>query len=332
MASSITKISFHVPTQTLTNEFFENIAPHLSADKIETKLGIKNRHIVDENETALDLAYHACLKLFQDFDNTQVDFLILCTQSPDYYLPTTACVLQNKLGLPTTVGAFDFNLGCSGYIYGLGIAKGLIASGQAKNVLLVTSETYSKHIHPQDFANRTIFGDAASASIVSASDTDNILQFVYGTDGSGMNNLIVPNGGMRNAINANAGVIEYSEGNLTTNNNLFMNGPEIFNFTIGAVPGLITKTLEKNNLSFDDIDFFIFHQANKYMLDYLRKKTGIPTEKYYNNMIETGNTVSSTIPIALKNSIDQNLVKKGDKVLLCGFGVGYSWGATIIII
>lgn len=332
MASSITKISFHIPSKTLPNEFFENIAPQLSADKIETKLGIKNRHIVDENETALDMAYQACIKLFQDFDKTQVDFLILCTQSPDYHLPTTACVLQDKLGLPTTVGAFDFNLGCSGYIYGLGIAKGLIVSGQAKNVLLVTSETYSKHIHPQDIANRTIFGDAASASIVSESDTDNILQFVYGTDGSGMNNLIVPNGGMRNAYNANAPVIEYSEGNLTTNNNLFMNGPEIFNFTIGAVPKLITQTLEKNNLSLDDIDFFIFHQANKYMLDYLRKKTGIPTEKYYNNMIETGNTVSSTIPIALKNSIDQNLVKKGDKVLLCGFGVGYSWGATIIII
>lgn len=323
-------ISYYLPDKILSNEDLYKEFSNYEPSQIESKIGIRNRHIVSENETALDLAFNACEKVLKEYDRSKIDFLILCTQSPEYILPTTACILQDRLGLKTDIGAFDFNLGCSGFVYGLAISKGLISSGVANNILLVTSETYTRHINPKDYANKSIFGDGAAAVILEKSDEEHILEFVLGTDGKGMNNLIIPNGGARNKYNENEVVESDDSGNYRTKNDLYMNGPEIFNFTIKAIPPLINKTLEKNNLRLEDIDYFIFHQANKYMLDYLRKKIKIPTEKFYNNMQETGNTVSATIPIALKDCLENGTVKAGDKVLLCGFGVGYSWGATIL--
>jgi 3-oxoacyl-[acyl-carrier-protein] synthase-3 len=210
------------------------------------------------------------------------------------------------------------------------MSKGLISADIAKNVLLVTSETYSRHIHPLDLANRTIFGDGAAATIVSFSETEKIFQFVLGTDGSGMTNLIVPNGGMKSPKNPDAVEITNASGDISTPNCLYMNGPEIFNFTIEAVPVAFNQVLQKNNVTLSDIDYVIFHQANKYMIDFLRKKLAIPEEKFFMDMADTGNTVSATIPIGLKKATDRGLIKEGDRVLLCGFGVGYSWGATII--
>ncbi len=166
MNSYIKAISYYLPTDYLDNFNLSSIFPDWTAEKISDKVGIKKRHIAAADETAADLAEKSALKLFKEhcIDPSSIDFLLLCTQSPDYFLPTTACVLQNKLGLSTSIGALDFNLGCSGFVYGLSIAKGLISAGIAKNVLLITSETYSKHIHPLDKKNRTIFGDAAAAS------------------------------------------------------------------------------------------------------------------------------------------------------------------------
>jgi 3-oxoacyl-[acyl-carrier-protein] synthase-3 len=263
----------------------------------------------------------------KNYDKESIDFVILCTQSPDYYLPTSACILQEKLNLPTHVGAFDFNLGCSGYIYGLGIAKGLIESHISNRILFITSETYTKSINPLDKGNLTIFGDAAAATIIERSENEYILDFVFGTDGTGAQNLIIPNGGLRNRYDEDALLINEKD-NVRTANDLYMNGPEIFTFTIQRIPDLIHKTLKKNQLQIENIDYFIFHQANQYMLDYLRKKLNIPENKFFMDMRNTGNTVSSTIPIALQKSGNQ--LKQGDIVLLAGFGVGYSWGATII--
>lgn len=330
MNSEVKKIGIYLSESVLNNETLYQEFPNYEPDKIESKIGIRNRHIASENETALDLAQKASEKVLEGYDKNKIDFLILCTQSPDYYLPTSACILQEKLGLQTTIGAFDFNLGCSGFIYGLAISKGLIKAGIANNILLVMSETYTKHINPKDFANRSIFGDGAAAIIIEKSDEEHIWEFVLGTDGKGMNNLIIPNGGMRKKYAPNAELKTDDSGNQRTENDLYMNGPEIFNFTIKSVPSLVNKTIEKNNLKFEDIDYFIFHQANKYMLDYLRKKIKIPEEKFYSNMLETGNTVSATIPIALEDCLERKILKEGDKVLLCGFGVGYSYGATII--
>lgn len=319
----IHSIEYSLPDNILDNNQLAQEFPEWEAEKIAEKVGIQTRHVCLKNETALDLAYTAAEKVLSDFDRDKVDFIILCTQSPDYFLPTGACILQDRLKLRKDIGAFDYNLGCSGFIYGLALSKSLINSNMASCVLLIMAETYSKHIHPSDKSNRSIFGDGAAATLILSSPTEKIHEFVLGTDGSGKDNLIVKNGGLRFQ---NIQAVDVPE------NYLYMNGPEIFNFTLDVVPDLIKNVLQKNNLNIDQVDFCIFHQANKFMLEYLVKKLIIDPKKFYINMLETGNTVSATIPIALKDCLDEGLVKSGDKVLSAGFGVGYSWGATIFTI
>ncbi len=329
MKAYIKAISYYLPEIIQTNEDLVKEFPEWSAEKVAKKLGISQRHLSSETETSGDLAYKAAKKLISDnnIDPVSIDFIMLCTQSPDYFLPTTACILQNKLGVSKDSGALDFNLGCSGYIYGLSLAKGLIASGTAKNILLITAETYSKFIHPKDKINRTIFGDAASATLISTEGFAEILNFKLGTDGSGAEQLIVKSGGMRNPNRTNN--IVYDEANNPFSDDyLFMNGSEIFNFTLDVVPEMISKVLVSNNLKSTDIDHYVFHQANMYMLNLLRKKLEIDAEKFIIYMDKVGNTVSSTIPIALAESIE-NL---NGNVLLAGFGVGLSWGSVVISI
>jgi len=330
MGSRIKSFGIYLPEYVLTNEKLASDFRRWEPDKIENKLGIKERHVAAEKETAGDMAFYAASKVLNGYDRDKIDMLILCTQSPDYFLPTTACIIQDRLKLRTDTGAFDFNLGCSGFVYGLAMAKSFIATGVASNVLLITSETYSKHIHPYDLASKTIFGDGAVATIIESSDAEHIFDFVLGTDGSGKDNLIVPNGCFRSSYDQSAKEHKTDSDDIYTDNNLFMNGPEIFNFTIEAVPVAVEQCLKKNKLSLDEIDYFIFHQANKYMIEYLRRKIGIPKEKFYLNMMFTGNTVSSTIPIGLSEVIQNGSVVPGNKVLLCGFGVGYSWGAVVV--
>lgn len=331
----ITHISYFLPEKTLTNDDLAiEYESSWNSKKIYKKTGIKSRHIAT-TETTSQLAARAAEKLFSEsgFPKDKIDFLLLCTQSPDYFLPTTACIVQDILGLPTSCGAFDFNLGCSGFVYGLAIAKGLIAGGMAKNVLLLTVETYTKYIHPKDKSVRTIFGDGAAATLITHEEGDpcKIGEFLFGTDGKGANNLIVPAGAMampRSDETAEERVDE--QGNVRSLNNLYMNGPEIFNFTLDIVPDTVKSLLAKAKLSMDDIDLFVFHQANKFMLDSLRDKIGIPEEKFYLNMEDKGNTVSATIPIAMKDALDEGRIRRGDKLMLVGFGVGYSWAGCIV--
>lgn len=330
MGSKIVDIEYHLPVEVLNNVKLQAEFPDWDAEQFEKKIGIKERHIAGENETALDLAEQAAKKIFKRYDKKKIDFLLLCTQTPDYILPTSACILQNRLGLRRGIGALDFNLGCSGYIYGLALCKGLIASKIAKNILLVTAETYSRHIHPRDRGNKAIFGDAAAVTIVESAEEDHIMDFVLGTDGSGFENLIVKNGAGRSPYNFNPEFFEDPPGSFGNGNNLYMNGPEIFNFTIKVIPGLVSEILEKNNLEIEEIDQVIFHQANKYILEYLRKKMNIDNEQFYIDMRYSGNTVSATIPIALKQCIEASRLSTGNKALLVGFGVGYSWGGTVV--
>ena len=230
MCAYIAGIEYYLPNDTLSNKDLENIYDKWSAAKIEEKTGIRERHIASDNETASDLGFYAGEKIFKSglVKRSEIDFLLFCTESPDYPLPPCACILQDRLGIPVTAGALDYNLGCSGFIYGLGLAEGLIASGQAKRVLLITAETYSKYIHPNDQSVRTIFGDAAAATLISACESRNIGPFVYGTDGSGYKNLIVAPGGSRSKCSLDTlGLSELTD----YPNNLYMNGPEIFNFT-----------------------------------------------------------------------------------------------------
>lgn len=326
------RIVSYLPENILSNEELSELFPEWTPKKIEKKLGVRERRISAPDETALDMAVKACERLFESVDRNIIDFILLCTQSPDFFLPTSACILQDRLGLRTEIGALDYNLGCSGYVYGLSLGKGLLSATIAENVLLVVSETYSKHLHPQDKGNRSIFGDAASATLISKDMLPKIHEFVLGTDGRGWNNLIIPNGAMRNRPKQKATDWIDENGVLRNDDMLFMNGPEIFNFTIKAVPVLIKQVLQKNNVNMDDIDYVIFHQANQYMLQYLRELVGVNEDKFFIDMVETGNTVSATIPIALEKCLKEGRIKSGDKVLLAGFGVGYSYGATIITI
>ena len=331
--SRIEKIAYYLPETVLANDELAALYPGWTAEKILEKTGIQTRHVCGKNETACDLAEKAAKKLFseQAVDPASIDFLILATQSPDYFLPTSACILQQRLGLPTTIGAIDINLGCSAFVYSLSLAKGLIASGAAERVLLITAETYTKFVHPMDKSVRTIFGDGAAATLVSACEDEGIGQFVLGTDGSGYDKLIVPKGGAREPwTEITPAEKEDESGNVRTPHHLFMDGTEIFTFTISTVPRTVKEVCEKNGLPLEDIDLFVFHQANQYMLEFLRKKCKIPTEKFYMNFADCGNTVSSTIPIALARAVQDGSLKPGMKVLLIGFGVGLSWGATIV--
>lgn len=327
----IKAISYYLPERVLTNEKLLEEFPEWSVDKVAQKVGVDSRHLAAEDETAGDMAEKAARKLFEEYKvNPQsIDFLLLCTQSPDFFLPSTACILQDRLGIPTSAGAFDYNLGCSGCIYGMAVAKGLIAAGIAKNVLLLTAETYTKYLHPSDKSNRSIFGDGAAACLISTDGFAKIGEFSLGTDGSGADNLIVKTGAARHKA-ATGKFTEDDEGHVWHDDYLYMNGGAIFNFTLDAVPAMMKDILQKNGIEQDQIDYYVFHQANKFMLNTIRKVCGLPKDKFHVNLSETGNTVSSTVLIGLKDCLDTQAIKAGDKVLVTGFGVGLSWGGTVL--
>lgn len=331
MRTYIKAISYYVPDTIIYNKDIVREFPDWSEEKISSKIGIKQRY-VSGNLTAGDMAEKAALHLFEEhkIDPQTIDAILLCTQSPDYFLPTTACTLQSRLMLSTDVMAFDFNLGCSGYVYGLGIAKGLLSAGFARNVLLITSETYSKFTHPKDRGNRALFSDAAAATLISTEGIIELKDMIFGTDGNGAKNLIVENGGLKHRGLDNID-IDPENGINKSPDFLYMNGTEIFNFTLNTVPKMVDKLLIKSNLSKEEIDIFIFHQANKHMLKFIREDISIPENKFYMCLEMFGNTVSSTIPISIYTAIKDNSIIQGQKILIAGFGVGYSWGGAILL-
>lgn len=327
----IKAISYYLPEKIVTNKELVEEFPEWSVDKVAQKVGVDSRHLATTEETAGDMAEKAARKLFTEYNISpaSIDFVMLCTQSPDYFLPSTACILQDRLGIPTSAGAFDYNLGCSGCIYGMAMAKGLIAAGIAKNILLLTAETYNKYLHPSDKSNRSIFGDGAAACLISTEGFAEIGEFVLGTDGSGYKHLIVETGASRKK--EKTGIeSEDDDGHVRREDFLYMDGSAIFNFTLDAVPAMMKQVLEKNNLEKDHIDYYVFHQANKFMLNTIRKVCVLPKDKFYVNLSETGNTVSSTVLIGLKDCITNNVIKTGNKVMISGFGVGLSWGGGIL--
>lgn len=310
----ISNIATYIPQKIVHNTDLAALNEHYSSTKIKDKLGIESRPIVEDSEFVSDIATKAGEKLIEQANllREDIDMLIVCTQSPDYLIPTTACIVHKNLGLKVTCGAFDFNLGCSGFIYGLTIAEGLLKTNTADNILLITADTYSKHIEKSDIPNRAIFGDAAAAVLLNNDGKYIVGQFDLGTDGTYYNSLISYGSGMNK---------ESSE-----TPKLFMNGKDIFNFTIEKIPPLVKQNLKSNSITINNCDYFIFHQANKFILNHLRKKIGIPEEKFHIELMNLGNTVSSTIPIALSSVWDQNY----NTIQLTGFGVGLSWGSVVI--
>jgi 3-oxoacyl-[acyl-carrier-protein] synthase-3 len=320
----------YLPQTILSNDSFDELG--WSSKKIYSKTGIQERRITAENETALDLAEQACGNLFANFsiDTTAIDYLIYCTQSPDFVVPNNASLLHHKLNLNSNCASLDINQGCTGFLYGLSLAKGLLQSGQASKVLLVTTDTYTKYIHETDRTNRTIFGDGATATLLDIDDANSLGNFVFGTNGEGAFNLCVESFGLKNKHIQNN--VNESSDAYEKKDYLYMNGAEIFSFTLDKVPQCVESVLLKNKLEKNEVDFFIFHQANAYMLEHLREKLDLPKEKFVIDLEYSGNTVSSTIPIVLSHLQEKNQLFKGAKVLFVAFGVGYSWIATTYIV
>jgi 3-oxoacyl-[acyl-carrier-protein] synthase-3 len=333
--AAIKAIASFLPAGKLTNDQLAEEFGDWHASQILSKTGVAVRGVAGPDECASDLGIEAAKRLFSGgaYSPEEIDFLIFCTQSPDYFTPTTACVMQDRLGLRTDCGAIDINQGCSGYIYGLALAKSLVEAGTAGNVLLITADTYTKFINQRDRSLLTLFGDGAAATLVGSMPAERELvgPFILGTDGRGANQIIVKAGGLRcPPTPENAVEKEDASGNWRSDQNLFMDGADVFGFALKTVPAVMRQLLDKSGLSFDDVDFIVPHQANKFILERLRAKMKIPAEKFWIEMEQCGNTVSSTIPIALESALAQNRIKPGDRVALVGFGVGYSWGATLV--
>ena len=324
MTCFIRGVSYWLPEGRRSNEDLARSIPNSDPDKIYRKTGIRTRPIVAPGETATDLAYSAAETLLNELqiDRRAIDALVFCTQSPDYFLPTSACLLHKRLNLASSCGAFDVNLGCSGFTYGLWIAQSLIVSGNATSVLLTTADTYSKYCDPSNMVTASIFGDGGAACLLSGERKGSIAEVgptVVGTDGAGADNLIVAVGGARSPVTESTGPPL-----------LYMNGPEIFSFTLSTVRSAIQELLSRCGIGWKDVDVFLFHQANRFMLEKLRMTMGIQPDRMPIDLDDTGNTVSSSIPILLRRCIDNGIVKSNYQCVLAGFGVGYSWAMTLL--
>ncbi len=324
--AAIGPIAVHFPARVETNEQLQQEFPKWDLDLIYTKTGIAQRHVAADDECASDLGVAAALKLFDRYniDPSSIDFLLLCTQTPDYPLPTTACLMQERLGLPTSAGALDFNLGCSGYVYGLSLADGLIRSGAAQRVLLVTAETYSKYIHPTDRSLRTIFGDGAAATLIESVSTQSLTAFQFGTDGSGADTLMVTKGGARHADNAHQ-----PRHRQRWPSDLYMDGPSLINFTVAAVPKLVENILDAAQLSKKQVRLFLFHQATLKMLQLLQERLELDEDRLPIALRDYGNTVSATIPILIDEMRKSGRLQPDHSNMLVGFGVGWSWAGCM---
>ncbi len=324
--ASVGPIEIFLPPKVETNEQLQQQFPRWDMDAIAAKTGIHARHVAEPDVCASDLGVEAAKLLFQrhDIDPASIDFLLFCTQTPDYALPTTACLVQDRLGLRCDTGALDFNLGCSGFVYGLSMADGLIRGGAVKRVLLITAETYSKYIDPTDRSLRTIFGDGAAATLIDAADQPTLSGFKFGTDGSGADTLIVSKGGARPEKDA----IQPRHRHRWPSQ-LYMDGPSLISFTVSAIPGLVDSILKDAGVAKSDIDLFLLHQATFKMLDQLRQRMDIEESRLPMALEKYGNTVSSTIPILIRDLRKDGRLKPNHPNLLVGFGVGWSWAGCV---
>lgn len=333
MGLIIKQIEYYLPEKVITNEDLAKENPDWDIMKLEEKSGVKSRHIAEVDQTALDLAIKAVEKVLSTglIAKDQIQAIIFCTQSPDYIMPSNSFLIHKYFNFNQEVWTFDYNLACSGYIYGLAISRGIIETSLAKNILLITSETYSKYLNPKDRSTRILFGDGAAASIISKNKERGIIDVILSSNGEKFDTFYIPAGGCKipKDIHTKEITVDHS-GNVRNLENIHMNGFSVWQFISKNVSEQISKLLIRNNLCVNDIDLFVFHQASKLTLDSLIKILKINEKKVYVNLNNIGNTISSSIPIALKDAEDNGKITRGDLILLSGFGVGLSWGSIIM--
>lgn len=312
--------------RTLDNTIFESKKAAIKFAKIT---GVEEKRKIDSQRTVLDLCIIATEKILQKLKIKRegIDVVIFVTQTPDYGVPNNATIIQDKLGLEKGTMCFDVPLGCSGYVYGLSIMSSILESGQLKTGLLLVGDTLTKQANPMDKSTYPLFGDAGSATIIQY--TNNALKSCYRlwTDGGGFDKIIIPDGGYRNRVNEKSFSIHKDEnGNQRRAIDTFMDGSEVFNFTISIVPDLIKKFIAENQAERDDYDYLIMHQANKFINETVRRKLNFSEEKTLYSIEKYGNTSSTTIPL----TICSNQLKTPSHLLLAGFGVGLSIGLCSI--
>jgi 3-oxoacyl-[acyl-carrier-protein] synthase-3 len=327
-------IAYHLPETVVSNEMLAGERPDWDMAAVGDRSGVQQRRIAAPGETALDLAVVACRALVarSDLDLSAVDALLFCTQSPDLVMPANSHLLHAELGLGDEVLAFDYNLACSGYVYGVALVQSLIFSGMASEVLLVTADTYSRFIHPGDRSARVLFGDGAAVTWFSATaDPGGVRDVRLSSHGSGQASFHIPAGGQRTPKSAETAVEATDRsGNVRTPEHIHMDGLKVWSFINSVAPKQILGLLADNGLGLDDVDQFVFHQASRLTLDSLVKALGVDPAKVFVNLARVGNTVSASIPIALRDALDQGAARQGDLVLLSGFGVGLSYGTVLL--
>jgi 3-oxoacyl-[acyl-carrier-protein] synthase III len=303
---SVTNLAHQLGSNKLIISSLKKSHPHWNIKDVLKKTGIKKLYLSNENEDVLNLSIKSCKKTLKNFDKKKIDCVIAVTQTAKNKLPSISCMIQDQLNLRKNIIAFDIGLGCSGFVYGLSIINSLLSSNTVKTVLFVCGDTYNKFLNEQNRTCKTVFSDAASSCIVQKINSKKNVKFSFLTDGSGASDL------------------------MENNNNIEMKGSNIFHFTTKNIPDLFNDILKKNNLKKNDIDQFVFHQASKLVLDKLTKILELDENKVFKNYDQIGNTVSSSIPIALENLKKNNMLKKNQKIMLVGFGVGLSAAASII--
>ncbi|WP_188567279.1 ketoacyl-ACP synthase III [Undibacterium terreum] len=314
-----------LPKEEIFNEaFHESLGEEAVAD-ITKMIGVTSRRKAREDQTTADLCQSSAEVLLEDlaWSKESVDALIFVTQTPDYRLPATACALQGRLQLGKACVAFDVNLGCSGYVYGLWLAAKLLDGLSIKRVLLLVGDTISKVLSPEDRATALLFGDAGSATALEYDESAKDSYFILGTDGGGERHLMIPEGACKK--------YQHNDPRLANadTSRLFMDGSEVFNFTLKSVPPLVNDLLSFSGYSSMQVDAFLFHQANNFMLKHIIKKTKIPAERAPININRFGNTSSASIPLLIADQLPA-IAKTGGPVAMIGFGVGYSWSAALL--
>ncbi len=302
-------------------------------NKFSQTTGVDKRHLVPQSMCASDLCFEAAERLLADLDwpRDSVDALIFVSQTPDYVLPATSCVLHKWLGLAKHCAAFDLSLGCSGYVYGLWIASQLVAGGGSRRVLLLVGDTSSRIVSPYDQATALLFGDAGSATALEYAPHAPPMFFSMCTDGAGQDHLIVTAGGFRNPHTEQTGQrTERENGAIRSDEDLFMDGAEVFSFTLREVPALIEAVLSQAGWSAATTDAFVMHQANKFIIGHIARRLRLPLKKVMYSIKEYGNTSSASIPLTMTHTLTENLQQGRMKLLLVGYGVGFSWGGVAL--